>query len=103
MRLLSWLRERIGGERSSASIRQRKAKRPPGPRWRPRVEALEERLALSTIPVTSPLDDVSQHGTLRYAVAHAQDGDTILLTPAVGNAGITLTQGELILNQQNLT
>jgi hypothetical protein len=42
-------------------------------------------------------------GTLRHAVAHAVDGDTILLTGAVKTNGITLTQGELILTQQNLT
>lgn len=103
MRLFSWLRERITGGRSSASTRARKAKRPSAPHWRPRVEALEDRALLSTIPVTSSLDDVSQRGTLRYAVAHAGDGDTILLTGAVAQAGITLTQGELILAQQNLT
>src|SRR5262249_3681112 len=34
----------------------------------------------------------------RYDVAHAQSGDTILLTGAV-KGGIVLTQGELLLNQ----
>lgn len=58
---------------------------------------------LSTIPVTSALDDPTQRGTLRYAVAHAGNGDTILLTPAIHGAGITLTQGELLLGQQGLT
>ena len=68
-----------------------------------RLEALEDRCVPSVVPVTSTLDDVSQRGTLRYAVAHASAGDTILLTGAVAKAGITLTQGELILNQQDLT
>src|SRR5215470_5165924 len=101
MRVFLWLRKRIGGERLSVSKRRRKTKRSSVPRWRPRVEALEDRLALATIPVISPIDDASQHGTLRYALAHAKDGDTILLTPAVGTSGITLTHGELILNKQN--
>src|SRR5438477_2409575 len=75
----------------------------PALRSRPRLVLLEDRCVPSTLPVTSPLDDVTQRGTLRYAVAHAGDGDTILLTGAVAQAGITLTQGELLLTQQNLT
>jgi predicted outer membrane repeat protein len=63
----------------------------------------EDRTVPATLSVTSALDDVSQHGTLRWAVANAGNGDTIRLTPAVGAAGITLTQGELLLTQQNLT
>ena len=58
---------------------------------------------LSTLPVTSSLDDVTQRGTLRYAVAHAGNGDTILLAPAIQGGGITLTQGELLLGQKGLT
>jgi hypothetical protein len=51
----------------------------------------------STLPVTSTLDDVSKPGTLRYAVAHAGDGDTIRFSPALHGAPIVLTQGELLL------
>src|SRR5947209_5973222 len=75
----------------------------PAPRSRPRLVLLEDRCVPSTLPVTSPLDDVTQRGTLRYAVAHAGNGDTILLTGAVAQAGITLNQGELLLTQQHLT
>src|SRR5262249_42925581 len=75
----------------------------PAPRLRPRIEELEHRTVPSTLPVTTSLDDASLHGTLRYAVANAHDGDTILLTGAVAQTGITLTQGELRLTQQNLT
>jgi hypothetical protein len=77
--------------------------RPARSTFRPGLECLEGRWVPSTLPVTSALDDATQRGTLRYAVAHAQSGDTILLTPAIHGAGITLTQGELLLSQQGLT
>jgi hypothetical protein len=80
-------------------FRHRLAPRPTGrPRFRPVLEALEGRLTPSTLRVTSTADDANQPGTLRYDVAHAQSGDTILLTGAV-KSGIVLTQGELLLNQ----
>ena len=62
------------------------------------MEALGDRCVPSTLRVTNPADDVNVPGTLRYDIAHAQSGDTILLTPAVKN-GIVLTHGELVLNQ----
>jgi hypothetical protein len=70
---------------------------------------LEERCVLSTLRVThdfnlnSAADPPDAHNTLAWAVANAQNGDTILLTADVEKTGITLTQGELILTQQNLT
>lgn len=66
--------------------------------FRPRLLALEDRCVPSTLTVTSVADDVSQNHTLRYAVAHAQDGDTIQLTAAI-KGPIVLTQGELILSR----
>jgi hypothetical protein len=66
--------------------------------FRPCLEALEDRRVLSILAVTSTADNVNQPGTLRYAVAHAQGGDTILLTKAV-RGGITLTEGDLVLSQ----
>src|SRR5262245_56439227 len=65
--------------------------------YRPRLLVLEDRVALSTLTVTSSADDVTQNHTLRYAVAHAQNGDTIQLTAAVKDP-IVLTQGELVLS-----
>ncbi len=53
--------------------------------------------------MTSPLDSLTTPGTLRYAVAHAGNGDRIVLKADALAAGITLTQGELLLTQQNLT
>jgi hypothetical protein len=79
--------------------RQKAGKRKPA-RYRPRLEALEDRWVPATLLVTSPLDDGSQ-GTLRYDIAHAQSGDTIEMSPTVA-APIVLTQGELYL-KKNLT
>jgi hypothetical protein len=61
---------------------------------------LEDRRLPSTLYVTSPLDDGSK-GTLRYDIAHAQSGDTIVMSPTL-SAPIVLTQGELLL-KKNLT
>jgi hypothetical protein len=100
MRFWTWLRERIGAEQTAWRGQHKLRKLPsrPTPRFRPRLEALEDRCVPSTLPVTSPVDDVNVQGTLRYDIAHAQSGDTILLTGAV-QSGIVLTQGELVLNQ----
>ncbi len=66
--------------------------------YRPGLVVLEDRLVLSTLTVTSSADDVTQNHTLRYAVAHAHSGDTILLTAAI-KSPIVLTNGELLLSQ----
>lgn len=52
----------------------------------------------ATITVTSPLDDGSG-GTLREALAVAEDGDTINFDPAMLPATIFLTGGELVVNK----
>src|SRR5262245_35497983 len=67
------------------------------PTTRLRLEALDDRCVPAVLPVTSTLDDPSHPGTLRYAIAHADDGDTIAFTPALQGAPIVLTQGELLL------
>src|SRR5262245_6320449 len=92
----SWLRY---GKRSQ-SAQRRRTHGPARQRatFRPMLEALEDRCVPSTLAVTNPVDDVNVQGTLRYDIAHAQSGDTILLTGAV-QSGIVLTQGELVLNQ----
>src|SRR5215469_8784121 len=97
MRFWTWLRGRIGAEQVARRGR-RKLRKLSTPRFRPRLEALEDRCLPSTLPVTSSVDDVNVQGTLRYDIAHAQSGDTILLTGAV-KGGIVLTQGEFVLNQ----
>ena len=67
------------------------------------LECLEDRCVPSTLAVTRSADLITQQGTLRWAVANAHNGDTILLTPAIQSNRITLTQGELLLGQQGLT
>jgi predicted outer membrane repeat protein len=64
-----------------------------------RLEALEDRCVPSTFAVTSADDNAAEHGTLRWAVANAVSGDTILITAALKDTPIVLTQGELLLNQ----
>src|SRR5947209_9334616 len=91
MTRLSWIRNAFA-RRATRPIR----KAPP--RSRPALEALEDRCVPSTLTVTSSADDVTVNHTLRYAVAHAQSGDTILLTAAI-QAPIVLTHGELVLSR----
>jgi len=101
MRFLTELRQRIGTERVARTGRQKDGRRPnrPAPRCRPRLEALEDRCVPSTLTVTNPGDDVNVKGTLRYDIAHAASGDTILITGALHGALIVLTHGELYLNK----
>jgi hypothetical protein len=68
------------------------------PRRVPRLEALEDRIALSTLTVTSADDDGSA-GTLRAVLAAAQNGDTIRFAHQLDGQTITLTQGRLTVNQ----
>jgi predicted outer membrane repeat protein len=103
---IRWLSERLGFPRP-ASRRKTSAARCT---FRPRLEYLEDRCVPSTFRVNhdfnihAAADATTAHGTLAWAVANAQNGDTILLTgEALQNNGITLTKGELILTQQNLT
>jgi hypothetical protein len=67
---------------------------------RPSLESLEDRTVPSNLFVTKTLDDGTVPGTLRYAVANAQNGDNILLKSNDLTAGIVLTTGtELLLNK----
>jgi hypothetical protein len=67
---------------------------------KPSLESLEDRTVPSTLFVTKTLDDVTVPGTLRYAVANAKSGDTILLKSNDLTAPIVLTTGtELLLNK----
>jgi predicted outer membrane repeat protein len=84
----SWLRNR----KSSRGVRFQ------GPRFRPRLEALEDRWLPSTLTVTSPLDDGSS-GTLRATIAAAASGDTIAFDSSLNGQTITLNGNELLINK----
>ena len=67
----------------------------------PRLESLEGRLVLSSLTVTSAAD--SGPGTLRAAHCPGrQAGDTITFSPRLDGQTISLTSGELAIDQ-NLT
>src|SRR5262245_24344385 len=101
MRLFSWLRQQSGADGPAPSARSRRSKGS-APRARLRLEALEDRCVPSTLFVTNgQVDDVTQQGTLRWAVANAQDSDTIVVKGSAVGSGITL-QSQLVLTQQGL-
>jgi hypothetical protein len=59
----------------------------------PRLEALEDRLCSSTLTVMNTND--SGAGSLRAALAAAQNGDTINFAPSLEDQTIALTSGQL--------
>ena len=83
----------------SARDRRSRARRKPAPRRHiSRLDVLEDRTLLSTLLVKSAADDGSA-GTLRTVLAAAQNGDTIQFARALDGHTITLTQGQLVVNQ----
>src|SRR4051794_36793879 len=99
MSVLSWLRIRTTRPGGTPTRHSSRATAPRQPSFRPRLEALDERVVPSTVLVTRTGDD-GHGGTLRWAVEHAHSGDTILLFPNWPQAGpIVLTQGELLLDK----
>jgi hypothetical protein len=87
--------------------------RPTPARFRPHVEALEDRCVPSTLTVTNAGDGGA--GSLRYEIAQAQSGDTIVFNfVSVGKHGkivsynnypqtITLSSGNELYIDKNLT
>jgi len=67
----------------------------------PWLEALEDRMVPSTLTVTSAADDGSA-GTLRAVLGSAHGGDTIRFAHQLAGQTITLTNGQLSVDQ-NLT
>jgi hypothetical protein len=67
------------------------------PRFRPVLECLEDRAVPSTLTVTN-LDD-SGNGSLRFELAQAQNGDTIVFDDSLNGGTLTLTSGELQVSQ----
>jgi hypothetical protein len=101
----SWLRNRTSNPRAKRAT----AARPKQTRFRPLLEALEDRWVPSTLTVTNTLD--SGAGSLRADVAAATSGDTIVFNIPKSDPGynattgvwtITLTSGEMDITK-NLT
>jgi hypothetical protein len=90
MQLFSWLHKRLTGQ----SQTRRTPARKPTPRFRPQLEALEDRLVPSTLTVTNNLDDGSA-GSLRYEIGKAHNGDTIKFAPSLDGQRIELNGSEL--------
>jgi hypothetical protein len=72
------------------------------PSYRPRLEALEDRCTPSTLTVTNFLD--GGKGSLRYEIAAARSGDTIVFDKKIDRGGtIALTSGNELYIDKNLT
>jgi hypothetical protein len=72
------------------------------PSCRPTLEALEDRWLPSTLNVTNFLD--GGKGSLRYEIAAAHSGDTIVFDKKLDRGGtITLTSGNELYIDKNLT
>ena len=89
----SWLGNRTSNRARRGTSRHRLAAR----RFRPRFEALEGRWLPSTLTVLNTLD--SGAGSLRDTLAAAASGDTIVFDPSLAGKTITLTNGQLVINQ----
>jgi hypothetical protein len=71
---------------------------PPQRHWfRPRLEGLEDRTALSTLTVLNVLDKGA--GSLRDTITSAKSGDTIVFAPNLERQTITLTSDQLTINK----
>jgi len=102
MSFFSWLASAIGKRRSDNGSGSRKPKagsRKPL-RFRPQLEALEDRWLPSTLTVTS-LKDSGPH-SLRAEIAAAQPNDVIVFSSELDGQTIKLTSGELGITK-NLT
>ncbi len=91
MQLFAWLRQPADGRRHRAPSH----KPHPASRFRPRLEALEDRWLPSTLTVLNTAD--SGPGSLRAEIAGARGGDTIAFAPSLTGQTITLTSDELAI------
>src|SRR6516164_4650399 len=98
----SWLRNR----KPSRGPRCQGPRRAAALRFRPRLEALEDRWMPSTLTVTTPLDEVNPNDdvlSLREAIKQANPatpgGDTIVFASSLNGQTITLNGSELLINK----
>jgi predicted outer membrane repeat protein len=82
---------------TTAGKRRQAGRSRPAACFRPRLEALEDRLTPSTLTVLNNLD--SGAGSLRAEITAAHKGDTIVFAPSLDGQTITLTRGELLINK----
>ena len=66
-------------------------------RFVPRLEALDDRTVPSTLTVLNNHD--SGAGSLRDAIGHAKDGDTVRFDPSLDGQTITLTSDQLTIKK----
>src|SRR5689334_3665686 len=66
-------------------------------RFRPSLEALEERPRHSTVTVLNTIDKGA--GSLRDAISSAKSGDTIVVAPSLDGQTITLASDELAVKK----
>jgi predicted outer membrane repeat protein len=88
MSFFSWLRNRTTTQTPRGGTPH-----PPTPRFRPGLEALEDRCLPSTLTVSTAADSGS--GSLRYEIAQAKSKDTIVFAPSLDGQTIKLTSGQL--------
>jgi hypothetical protein len=74
-----------------------RARTSPDRRFRPHLEALEDRFLPSTLTVTNLSDHDA--GSLRAAIAQAAPGDTIVFNPLQARGTIHLTSGQLTIDK----
>jgi hypothetical protein len=79
-------------------VRPPKTRRRLARQWEfvPRLEILEDRTVPSTLTVLNVLD--SGAGSLRDTIKAAKSGDTIVFAPSLNGQTMTLTSGELAIN-----
>jgi predicted outer membrane repeat protein len=99
MWLFPWMSSATGNRLSANCVRftKPKASRPKPSRFRPRLEALEDRWLPSTLTVLNTND--SGAGSLRAEIAAAQSGDTIVFDPSLAGYAISLTSGALTIDK----